>query len=271
MRLTQRVHSVFRRYGVVGVIRATGRRLFRQHARLTKDLLPLVTGRQGLEIGGPSPIFERTGLLPVYPAAGSLDNANFSATTIWQGAGAESDAFIFDRKKQPGRQMIAEASNLPAIPDGSYDFLLASHALEHLANPIKALHEWHRVLRPSGALLIVLPDGAATFDHKRPVTPLAHMIEDFNRRVGEDDETHFAEVLALHDLARDPDAGGRARFEDRVRRNLEFRSVHHHVFNESNAAALVEHAGFTVLRHERASPHHLIVLGQKTVGYNRPQ
>jgi hypothetical protein len=53
----------------------------------------------------------------------------------------------------------------------------------------------------------LLPDKRRTFDHRRPVTTLAHLIADLNADMAEDDLTHLPEILALHDLERDPDAG----------------------------------------------------------------
>ena len=48
---------------------------------------------------------------------------------------------------------IAEAVALP-LPDDTLDYLISSHVLEHLPDPISALHEWHRVLRPGGKVII---------------------------------------------------------------------------------------------------------------------
>jgi SAM-dependent methyltransferase len=40
--------------------------------------------------------------------------------------------------------VLADAENLP-FKDKSFEVLLAFHVLEHLKNPLKALHEWKRV------------------------------------------------------------------------------------------------------------------------------
>ncbi len=47
--------------------------------------------------------------------------------------------------KEPGIQYVRDATDLRGIPDSKYDFVLASHALEHIANPLKAMSEWTRV------------------------------------------------------------------------------------------------------------------------------
>ena len=42
--------------------------------------------------------------------------------------------------------------------DGSVDVIISRHSLEHVLDPIKALKEWRRVLKPGGRIIIVLPD-----------------------------------------------------------------------------------------------------------------
>ncbi len=47
--------------------------------------------------------------------------------------------------KEPGIQYVRDATDLHGIPDEKYDFVVASHALEHIANPLRAVSEWTRV------------------------------------------------------------------------------------------------------------------------------
>ena len=61
------------------------------------------------------------------------------------------------------------------LPDGSQDFIIANHLLEHVADPIGALEEWYRLLRPDGILFLALPDKRVTFDKDRPRTTLDHV------------------------------------------------------------------------------------------------
>lgn len=82
--------------------------------------------------------------------------------------------------------------------------MLSSHNIEHLANPLKAIKEWKRVVKPNGYFLFVVPNKEGTFDHLRPVTTIDHLIQDLKNDIKEDDNTHFEEVLELHDLTRDP-------------------------------------------------------------------
>jgi SAM-dependent methyltransferase len=84
---------------------------------------------------------------------------------------------------------------LAHIPDHSQDFVIASHVLEHLAEPIGFIADIHRVLRPGGVALILLPDRHRTRDHNRPATPLSHLVGEFESGVQEVSEAHLVELL----------------------------------------------------------------------------
>jgi SAM-dependent methyltransferase len=55
------------------------------------------------------------------------------------------------------RLTVGDATRTP-FRDGSFDLVLASHVLEHLYDPIRALTEYRRLLRPSGRLVIGVPN-----------------------------------------------------------------------------------------------------------------
>jgi len=166
-------------------------------------IVPLVRDGVGLEIGGPSFVFHDHGMLPLYRHATRVDNCNFSEHSQTNGHVPHGKTFKYHRKRELGFTIVCEAAELAPIPDASYDFILASHSLEHCANPIKALRQWGRVAGPDAPCVVVLPHYKHTFDHRRQLTPLSHIIEDFERNTGEDDLTHLQEALELHDLAKD--------------------------------------------------------------------
>jgi len=219
-----------------------------------------LAGKRSLEIGGPSEFFADDGPLPVYRVLGGVDNCTFSPQTIWAEEIKAGRTFQYQPNKEPGIQFICEATDLRPIQNSTYDCILASHCLEHIANPLRALREWKRVLKEDGLLLLVLPHKEGTFDWRRPTTTLAHMIEDYRNEVGEDDLTHLPEILALHDLAKDKPGGTPEQFRQRCLENAQKRAMHHHVFDTSVALQLVDYAGFEVIRADRVKPYHIVVL-----------
>jgi hypothetical protein len=86
------------------------------------------------------------------------------------------------------------------------------------------------------------------------------MYEDYQRGVGEDDLTHLSEILALHDLRKDPEGGDAQALEDRAQRNLENRRLHHHVFSPANSAELLAKVGFRIERVDTVPPFHIFIL-----------
>jgi SAM-dependent methyltransferase len=213
----------------------------------------------GLEVGGPSHFFTGRGLFPVYPRAQRLDNCNFAGETIWEGKIAAGETFRYHWRHKPGRQYFSEATDLGFAADDAYDFLLSSHMLEHSANPIRALMEWKRVIKPDGGLLLVLPHRDGTFDRRRPVTPLQHLIEDFEQGMGEEDLSHVPEILELHDYTLDPGGDEPTAFAARCRDNFKNRSLHQHVFDTRLAVELVDLLQFQVLAVETAPPYHIAI------------
>jgi SAM-dependent methyltransferase len=211
----------------------------------------LFAGASALEPGGPSTLFERGNLVPIYPQLATLDTLDFAERTIW----SESQDGVV-----PGRRLIAEAGRLDEVADDAYDAVLASHVLEHLANPLGALAEWRRVVRPGGHILLIVPHRDGTFDHQRPVTSLAHLREDAEHQTGEDDLTHLQEIVELHDLARDPGAPDRQAFEQRCRENPTLRAMHHHIFVSRTVVETCRAAGLEVLLLRPKRPFHIVCL-----------
>lgn len=240
--------------GISYILQPGKRRLI----KLAKQL----SGLKGLEIGGPSSLFSLRGYFPVYIFAKSVDGVNYSDETVWEGHLKEGKHYSYISGKL-GHQYIAEATDLSAVKANTYDFVLSCHSLEHVANPIKALKEWHRILKPSGAIALVLPDKEFTFDRKRQYTTLSHLINDFNNNVDESDSTHFAEIIELHDLDNDTGVTSKEQLIERTKDNFENRCVHHHVFSLNLIKELLEYCDFQVTYQQKGHPFHLITYASK--------
>lgn len=89
------------------------------------------------------------------------------------------------------------AEELP-VQDESLDFVAARHLFEHLIDPVGALREWSRVLKPEGKVLISCPDQSRShtmlidYTHVHAYTPesLKNLLETTGWRV--EDTQSFA-------------------------------------------------------------------------------
>jgi SAM-dependent methyltransferase len=242
----------------------TARNLFPQRVNNFDLYISCFKGKKGLEIGGPSNIFKESGLLPIYKIINDLDGCNFCTQTVWEGQIEEGPKkFLYHKNARQGYQYVKDAVDLCGIDNEKYDFVLSSHAIEHIANPLKAINEWLRILKTDGLLLLIVPDKERTFDHLRSVTSLQHLIEDYKKSITEDDLSHLQEILALHDLELDPAAGDFSSFQQRSIKNHENRCLHHHVFDYKLITQVVRYFNLQLLDIQFALPYHIIALVQK--------
>jgi len=126
---------------------------------------------------------------------------------------------------------------LSAIGDESQDFVVASHVLEHVANPLALLVEMHRVLRPGGTAIVLLPDMRRTSDRFRQPTTVEHLVDEYERDVQEVDEAHLAEY-ARNVMKYEGEGEERAEYLARLAQ----RSIHVHAWAEEDFFAALRHA-----------------------------
>jgi SAM-dependent methyltransferase len=74
--------------------------------------------------------------------------------------------------------VIDDGEKLNTIADGSQDFVIANHFLEHTQDPIGTVRRFLAVLRPGGVLYVTVPDKRFTFDTDRPLTTVDHVVRD---------------------------------------------------------------------------------------------
>jgi SAM-dependent methyltransferase len=89
--------------------------------------------------------------------------------------------------------IIDNGETLETIHNGTQDFVIANHFLEHCQDPISTIEHMLRVLRDDGIIYLAVPDKRYTFDVDRPVTPLAHLLEDYEKGPAWSRRGHFEE------------------------------------------------------------------------------
>jgi predicted SAM-dependent methyltransferase len=93
--------------------------------------------------------------------------------------------------------IVDDGEFLSRILDNSQNFVIANHFLEHCQNPLLTLKQMHRVLKNNGILYLALPDKRYTFDIKRPVTSLEHLLKDFREGAEISEKDHYEEWVSL--------------------------------------------------------------------------
>jgi SAM-dependent methyltransferase len=93
--------------------------------------------------------------------------------------------------------VIDNGERLDTIDDASQDFVIGNHFLEHCEDPIGALMTMLRVLKPGGVIYMAVPDKRFTFDHRRPITTLDHLVRDHEEGPAWSRRGHFEEWVTL--------------------------------------------------------------------------
>ena len=187
-------------------------------------------------------------------------------TTVW---GDNSKKEYEWEGKAIGKQIIAEATDLSRIPSNKYDFVLSSNNLEHVANPLKALYEFIRVIKNNGIIILLLPDKNITFDHMREYTCFSHILSDYQNEVDEHDMTHFEEILEKHDLSLDKEAGTFEQFKSRGFDNYRNRCLHHHVFSSDLLAEISNYMGLNVIYNGIFDNYLCLIAEKQIIGNER--
>ena len=217
--------------------------------------------KKGIEIAGPSWIFYQC--FPIYKYSNRVDNVNREITNPHNNAdyiNGEIYRYYFNKK---GKSYTADASNL-GFEDSSYDFLVSRAVIEHIANPIKAIQEWRRVIKEDGFIVVSAPDKRYTYDYLRRTTEFSHLIDDFENNVDEHDKTHFKEVTdLLHDQNMPEYKSLNGLADKYTSNNFQDRHTHHHVFSLDLLCKLISYSGFRVIYSSDRIPGELLVIAEK--------
>ena len=190
---------------------------------LTNILSSITLNKLGVEIGGPS-----SSGITLYQNAESIDNVIFSKNTVWS---SHTDEYHYYNNKK-GKVIINDAVDISLVKNGQYDFVFSSHSLEHIANPLKAIDEWLRIIKNGGYIIIIVPEKSKCFDHKRNYSTFSTLLSQYEKNVGEDDLSTLSEILSNHDLSMDPPAGDLPAFIERSLDNYINRCLHHYVYDD---------------------------------------
>ncbi len=148
-------------------------------------------------------------------------------------------------------EYFGDAADLPFV-DSSLNYVATSHVIEHVANPLSAFLEWYRVLRDGGIIYMVVPNRLAVFDRSRALTPVDHMVEDFQNQVTQCDGTHihdfvnnvewheFSPATAKSNVAKEREKLLKA-YENAIASGSEV-NIHFHTFEPDSMAELIHRA-----------------------------
>ena len=154
-----------------------------------------------------------------------------------------SDAYESHGIHRSIAKVFFRADHIPYEKE-TFSFVLSEHTLEHLTNPIKALKEWQRVLKPGGKVILVLPHRDRGQDKYRQRTSLQHLIDDFETDVGDEDFTHVDEYIKnVCEKGLHPGHYSHLSKEEWVRTG----SIHQHVWVTEDIIELMDWLGMKVI------------------------
>lgn len=133
--------------------------------------------------------------------------------------------------------LVDDGEKLGRVGDDSQDFLIANHFLEHCQDPIGALGNFFRVLKPQGVLYLAVPDCRHTFDQARPVTPLDHLLRDHEQGSARPRREHFEEWVRLVNGVEEP-AEVAEQVDHLMKTNY---SIHYHVWTQREVLELIHY------------------------------
>lgn len=81
----------------------------------------------------------------------------YTSQDICQYTGAGNSKGLQTQKWDTSKiDIISDITNIP-VDDNSYDIVLCSEVIEHVFNPLEAIKEFKRILKPNGLLILTFP------------------------------------------------------------------------------------------------------------------
>jgi ubiquinone/menaquinone biosynthesis C-methylase UbiE len=158
------------------------------------------------------------------------------------------DTLDFDPKLRDRVDFSSSADQIP-VADQTYDFAFASHVLEHMINPARAILEWSRVVKIGGSLIVLMPDCRIYVPDRKKFD-----IEELRSE-------WLAELpLLLESYWNDLPNGRKSAEPSSFER---WYNKHHFLWTLSRAVKLFEALGFRVLHQQKNSDAVLAAIEQK--------
>lgn len=133
--------------------------------------------------------------------------------------------------------LIDDGERLATIDEGSQDFIVANHFLEHCENPIGTIETHLGKLKPGGVLFYTVPDKRYTFDFRRPVVEFEHMVADYVEGPEGSRREHYDEWSRLVLVEEnEPEEQSLARARQLEGANY---SIHMHAWTQAEFLALI--------------------------------
>jgi hypothetical protein len=166
-------------------------------------------------------------------------------------------------------QVIDDGERLATIGEGTVDFIVANHFLEHCEDPIGTITTHLTKLRSGGVLFYAVPDKRYTFDFRRPVTSLEHVVADHEKGPARSRGEHYLEWASLVHGGVDPPSEAQAEAYARQLEAAHY-SIHFHVWTGSELTALLLHiqelvGTFELEATRRNGIENIVVLRKHTV------
>jgi SAM-dependent methyltransferase len=89
-----------------------------------------------------------------------------------------------------------DKGGLSQFEDEQFDFVILSHVIEHVANPIDVIKHLFRITKTGGHLVIACPDKRYTFDKDREITSFLHLAVEYHQGVDAVSDEHYLDFLA---------------------------------------------------------------------------
>ena len=140
--------------------------------------------------------------------------------------------------------IVDNGETLATVAGESQSFIVANHFLEHTEDPVGTIETHLSKLKPGGVLFYAVPDKRFTFDFRRRVTTIEHMVADHEEGPGRSRPEHFREwsrFVLEHEAPADAGPDWEEHQVEAVAQQLEAQdySIHMHVWTQAEFLQLI--------------------------------